>query len=273
MQNQERFMAIKIPNKAFLSFSYKQCVDTLWRAGKQIEDHWTKEEQRKDALGYIYENLKTLKTHEEAQVSKLADELYQSFPADKISLQNWLMTLERIAKKDLRDSDFLVSTIDEFDKLDIEKVPVQVVLDNLRSSFNVGSLFRTAEALGIDMIHLCGYTPTPENSKTAKSALGTDQWVKWKYWPSTAECLDSLKNEGHTLYAFETESSAITLKEITPAKKSVIILGNERYGLSSPILKRADQLVKINLNGKKNSLNVGICGAIALHDFTAKLLE
>lgn len=266
-------MAIKIPNKSFLSFSYKQCVDTLWRAGRQIEDHWEKEDQRESALKFIYGNLRTLKRHEEVQVSELATELYEKFPNSRESLQDWLMILERVSKKDLRDSDFLVSTIDEFDKSEIKTVPVQIVLDNLRSSFNVGSLFRTAEALGIEMIHLCGYTPTPENSKTAKSALGTDQWVKWKAWDSTIDCLESLKSDGVKLYAFETEASAKSLKEIEPSKKSAIILGNERYGLSSPILKRADQLVKIELSGKKNSLNVGICGAIALHDFATKLLD
>lgn len=264
-------MAIKIPSKAFLSFSYKQCVDTLWRAGKQIEDHWEKEEQRLDALSFIHGNLKTLVTHEEAKVKAISEELLDRFPDDIETMQNWLMTLERVMKKDLRDTDFLVSTIDDFDKSEIPKVPVQLVLDNLRSSFNVGSLFRTAEALGVEMIHLCGYTPTPENSKTAKSALGTDEWVKWKYWESSLECLDSLKSDGVKIYAFETEASAININGIEPVKNCAVVLGNERYGLSSPTLKRADQLVKINLNGKKNSLNVGTCGAIALHHFASSL--
>ncbi|OUS00219.1 hypothetical protein A9Q84_01380 [Halobacteriovorax marinus] len=177
------------------------------------------------------------------------------------------MKLERLAAKDLKDSDFLISTVDQFDKEDTKSHPIHIVLDNLRSSFNVGSLFRTAEALGIEQIHLCGYTPTPENSKTAKSALGTDEWIKWTYWESTLECLEHLKSEGVTLYAFETEQNAILLSEVKPASKSAIILGNERYGLSSPTLNRADHILKINLHGKKNSLNVGICGAIALNHF------
>jgi tRNA G18 (ribose-2'-O)-methylase SpoU len=262
-------MAIKIPNKAFLSFGHKQCVDTLWRAGKQIEDHWEKEDQRVDALSFIKSNLKTLVSHEEHQVKEISNTLLERFPDSRESMQDWLMTLERVMKKDLRDTDFLVSTVDDFNKEEIEKAPIQIVLDNLRSSFNVGSLFRTAEALGIEMIHLCGYTPTPDNSKTAKSALGTDEWVKWKYWESSLECLDSLKKDNVKIYAFETEASAINLTEIKTVESCAIVLGNERYGLSSPTLKRADQLVKINLNGKKNSLNVGTCGAIALHHLTS----
>ena len=262
-------MAIKIPNKAFLSFSYKQCVDTLWRAGKQIEDHWEKEDQRVDALSFIEKNLKTLIKHEEEKVKSIAIDLLEQYPTSPETMQNWLMTIEREMKKDLRDTDFLVSTIDDFDKSEITKIPVQIVLDNLRSSFNVGSLFRTAEALGVEMIHLCGYTPTPENSKTAKSALGTDEWVKWKYWESALECLESLKEDGVKIYAFETEASAININDIETTSSCAIVLGNERYGLSSPTLKRADQLVKIKLNGKKNSLNVGTCGAIALHHFAS----
>ncbi|WP_127716891.1 RNA methyltransferase [Halobacteriovorax sp. HLS] len=260
-------MAIKIPNKAFLSFSYKQCVDTMWRAGKQIEDSWDSSEKRTVALKYIADNLKTLHKHEEPKVSELAQKLEDYFPKDPKSMQDWLMILERLMKKDLRDSDFLVSTIDEFDKAEIAISPIHLVLDNLRSSFNVGSLFRTAEALGIEMVHLCGYTPTPENSKTAKSALGTDKWVKWKSWESTLECLEYLKEQGHTIYAFETEANATSLLDIKPEGKSAIILGNERYGLSAPVLKRADELVKITLHGKKNSLNVGICGAMAIYHF------
>ena len=260
-------MAIKIPNKAFLSFSYKQCVDTMWRAGKQIEDNWENAQKRDVALKYIADNLSALHKHEDSLVCELSKSLEENFPKDPQTMQNWLMILERLMKKDLRDSDFLVSTVDQFDKSEINISPIHLVLDNLRSSFNVGSLFRTAEALGIEMIHLCGYTPTPENSKTAKSALGTDKWVQWKSWESTLECLDYLKSVGHTLYAFETEASATNLLNLKPAEKSTIILGNERYGLSSPVLNRADELVKITLHGKKNSLNVGICGAMAIYHF------
>lgn len=264
-------MAIKIPNKAFLSFSFKQCVDTFWRAGMQVEQHWQKASERDSALGILKKNLETLLSHEEEQVKTLAQELLEHYPSDEASMQNWLMKLERLAKKDLKDSDFLISTVDQFDKEKSISHPIHIVLDNLRSSFNVGSLFRTAEALGILKIHLCGYTPTPENSKTAKSALGTDDWIEWKYWESTLECLEHLKSEGVTLYAFETEQNATCLSEVVPASSCGLILGNERYGLSSPVLNKADNILKINLHGKKNSLNVGICGAIAMNHFVENI--
>jgi tRNA G18 (ribose-2'-O)-methylase SpoU len=264
-------MAIKIPNKAFLSFSYKQCVDTLYRAASQIESSWSKESQRLDALAHLKGNIETILAHEETQIQDLAKSILEKFPKEEKEMSFWVMDLERLAKKDLRDSDFLVSTIDDFDKSDLKKLPIHLVLDNLRSSFNVGSLFRTAEALGVSKIHLCGYTATPDNSKTAKSALGTDNWVEWKYWESTAECLNFLKSTGFKTYAFETEATALTLEEVPIDSAVALILGNEKYGLSAPILKQADYITKISLIGKKNSLNVSICGAIAMNHFSQKL--
>ncbi|PIK13645.1 RNA methyltransferase [Halobacteriovorax sp. JY17] len=258
-------MAVKIPNKAFLSFTYKQCVNTLYRAFKQVEDHWEREGIRVDALKILEENLQTLVEHEDEVQSTLAKELLEIYPKDQQSLQTLLMKLERLEQKDLKDSDFLISTIDDFAKVNESPSPIHLVLDNLRSSFNVGSLFRTAEAIGIKEIHLCGYTPTPENSKTAKSALGTDKWIKWKYWESSLDCVDNLREQGVEILAFETEKNADSLSRISEIRECAIVLGNERYGLNQSILKRADRILKIDLGGKKNSLNVGTCGAIAMY--------
>lgn len=266
-------MAVKIPNKAFLSFTYKQCVNTLYRAFKQVEDHWDREKIRIDALKILNANLTTLVKHEDEVQARLATELLELFPTDQESLQTLLMKLERLEQKDLKDSDFLISTIDDFAKVNENPSPIHLVLDNLRSSFNVGSLFRTAEAIGIKEIHLCGYTPTPENSKTAKSALGTDKWISWKYWESSLECVDTLKAQGVEILAFETEKSAVSLSKINEIGECAIILGNEKYGLNQSILKRADQIMKIDLGGKKNSLNVGTCGAIAMYQLAEATSE
>lgn len=258
-------MAIKIPNKAFLSFTYKQCVNTLWRAFKQVEDHWAKEVIREEALSILKKNLETLKSHEDSLQSELAVDLLANYPQDQETLQILLMKLERIEKKDLKDSDFIISTIDDFAKVNNNPSPVHLILDNLRSSFNVGSLFRTAEAIGVKEVHLCGYTPTPDNSKTAKSALGTDKWIKWKYWESSLECIDSLKSQGIEILAFETEKNAQSLSNIDEIGECAIVLGNEKYGLNESVLNRASHILKIDLGGKKNSLNVGTCGAIAMY--------
>jgi tRNA G18 (ribose-2'-O)-methylase SpoU len=181
------------------------------------------------------------------------------------------MTLERELKKDVPEDEFLISTQDTQEQKSIvpERPTVHIVLDNLRSSFNVGSLFRSAEAFGATKIHLCGYTATPENSKTAKAALGAHNWVDWQYWENTLSCLDELKDDDFTIIAFETTKGATPLHQIkiTPKQKVCLVLGNERYGLAAPTLKRAHTLVEIPLAGRKNSLNVGVCGALAMEHF------
>jgi len=263
-------MAIDIPNKAFLSFSFRQCVNTLYRIGIQIEQQWEHQQNREKALGILKENLKSLSAHEDLRIKLFVSELMSLFPKSNRGMQDWLMHIERHQQQDLKDSDFLISSEDTANRKMKETVPVHLVLDNLRSSFNVGSIFRTAEALGARSIHLCGYTPTPENSKTGKSALGSDLWVEWKYWESTLECLDFLHKEGVILYGFETTACAVDLRESLPVFPCALVLGNERYGLSETILKRMDHLLQIKMTGRKNSLNVSICAAIALNHFSSQ---
>ena len=262
-------MAFNIPVKTFLSFGRKQCLDTLYRIGLQLEQHYGNEKERGLALASIDSYLEVLEGHEDAYIKKQAEYLKNIEIKDLVSLQNWIMHLERELKVDLKDSDFIVSTEDR--KESEEKLPIHLVLDNLRSAFNVGSLFRTAEALGIEEIHLCGYTPSPENSKVAKSALGTEDWTKWTYWENSLECLEALKERGIKTYALETESGATPLEEVQVQAPCALVLGNERYGLGEPVLRKTDELVVIPLRGRKNSLNVGNCGAIVLNYFTTRL--
>ncbi|MGB0455080.1 MAG: RNA methyltransferase [Bacteriovoracaceae bacterium] len=268
-------MSLNIPKKALQSFSKKHLFDTFWRFSRQIEDQGfpkTDIQEFYEYLNYVSEN------HKDEFIKNNIQELLKTHPEDKKDQKNQnefhkvILWLERFQKKDLKDQDFLISTVDDFQKENIETRPIHLVLDNLRSSFNVGSLFRSAESFGIEHIHLCGYTPTPENSKTAKSALGTDSWIKWSYWESTFDCLESLREKNMNLYAFETEASAKDLESFTPSYPMALILGNERYGLSETLLKEVDQTLKINMSGKKNSLNVSVCGAIAIHHFATRII-
>lgn len=265
-------MAFSIPAPTFLSFGRKQCLDTLYRIGLQLQQHYGNEEERGKALASIELYLNTLADHEDEYIRAQSKALSKIKIDSERELQNWIMFLERELKIDLKDQDFLVSTEDT-EAVKSEKIPVHLVLDNLRSAFNVGSLFRTAEALGVSKIHLCGYTPTPDNSKVAKSALGTEGWIEWQYWENSLECIDSLKAEGVKTYALETEDKATNLEEVVPHSPSAIILGNERYGLGEPALRRCDELVVVPLRGRKNSLNVGTCGAIVLNHFSREIGE
>ncbi len=260
-------MAFSIPPQAFQSFSFKQTLDSLWRLASQWESQpWQGVESQKNAKAFA-SYLNILKVHENDQCRNLALELMAMPLTEARDLEKIIMLLERKLEKDIPEQDFLISTEDAPTQRRAELPIVHLVLDNLRSSFNVGSLFRSAEAFGITEVHLCGYTATPKNSKTAKSALGADQWVKWRYWEGTLDCLNFLKKEGLTLYAFETCDEAKPLRSCDLKTPAALILGNERYGLASPVLKRADALLEIPLAGRKNSLNVGVCGALAMDAF------
>ncbi len=263
-------MAFNIPPKAFLSFSKKQVVDTLWRIVTQMEQSWDKPKDYQSALRSFHLYLETLHQHIQENVRELTIKVNDLKPFDQIeNLQKCLMLLERENQMNLRDDQFLISTEDTAVIKSKAEVEVHLILDNLRSSFNVGSLIRTSEALGVTQIHLCGYTATPENSKTAKSALGADTWVDWKYWEDTHECMKQLRASGIKLYAFETAEESKNINDIIPEYPCAILLGNERYGVSEGTLSLVDYLVKIPLLGRKNSLNVGVCGAIGLHHFLA----
>lgn len=266
-------MAFQIPPSAIKSFSKKQLVDTFYRLLQQMDAselesaNWIENQ-----LAYK-SYLEVLKTHETPSLVKLGSTLGKSFPEDKKKLEMALMILERELQKDVPEDEFLITTTDtevEKNKARIESLEIHLILDNLRSSFNVGSLFRSGEAFGVTKVHLCGYTATPENSKTAKSALGADQWIQWEHSEDTLNCIDQLKLSGFKIIALETVEGSIMLDDWLPgtffeSKKVAIILGNERYGLGSPLLRRADQILQLDLVGRKNSLNVGVCGAIVLN--------
>lgn len=261
-------MAFNIPPKAFLSFSKKQVVDTLWRIATQIEQNWAKEKERSKAIKSLSLYLDTLEGHIQKDVQKMNRQIKALAPYSELeNLQKTLMLLERENQIDLRDDQFLISTQDTDEIKDSTTREVHLILDNLRSSFNVGSLMRTSEALGVTKIHICGYTATPENAKTAKSALGADNWMDWQYWENTHECIEKLKEQGLQTYAFETAANSQNLDEIELQYPCALVLGNERYGLSTGTLSLVHHLVKIPLRGRKNSLNVGVCGAIGLYHF------
>ncbi len=261
-------MAFNIPPRAFLSFSKKQVVDTLWRIASQIEQSWESDQKRSSAIKSLVLYLDTLDNHIQNDVVEMTQKIKGHAPFNQLeNLQKTLMLLERENQMNLRDDQFLISTEDTSAVKALAHEEVHLILDNLRSSFNVGSLIRTSEALGVHKIHICGYTATPENSKTGKSALGADSWVDWQYWEDTHECIKALKEKGLEIYAFETAEKSQDLDEIVPHYPCALLLGNERYGVSEGTLSLVHHLVKIPLKGRKNSLNVGVCGAIGLHHF------
>lgn len=175
---------------------------------------------------------------------------------------------ERLLNKNLQDDDFLILENDRSADAPLEKLPLVFVLDNIRSAFNVGSIFRTAECLGASKVYLCGYTPTPEQWKVEKTAMGTQDYLEWQEVGKLMECLEELKDEGYRIIALETAASAEDLYTPFIDEPTAFVLGNERFGLDAEILKCIDEVRIIPLRGRKNSLNVGVTAAVAGFEWT-----
>ena len=155
-------------------------------------------------------------------------------------------------------------SVDEFRQS--EKMPVVVVLDNIRSMHNVGSVFRTADAFLIEGIYLCGYTPRPPHRDIHKTALGATETVTWKYFQDIREGLQQLKEEGYKIFAVEQVDKSIPLQELTTqhSGKTVVVFGNEVSGVGDEALKMCDGSVEIPQWGMKHSLNISIAAGIVL---------
>jgi 23S rRNA (guanosine2251-2'-O)-methyltransferase len=146
-----------------------------------------------------------------------------------------------------------------------EKMPVVVVLDNIRSMHNVGSVFRTADAFLIQGICLCGYTPRPPHRDIHKTALGATDTVAWRHFEATSDAIRSLKEEGYTVLAVEQTEGSIRLNELSlEAGPVAIVFGNEVNGVDADALALCDESVEIPQWGMKHSLNVSIATGIVL---------
>lgn len=145
-----------------------------------------------------------------------------------------------------------------------------VVLHNIRSLHNVGSIFRTADAAGVGKLYLCGITPTPLNAlgrpeeKLAKVALGAEKYIPWEKVPSTTKIIDALKKDCFTVLALEQSKKSIPYNKFKSkkAERIALILGNEVKGLPAGILKKCDKILEIPMRGRKESLNVSVAFGI-----------
>ncbi|MEX0877542.1 MAG: TrmH family RNA methyltransferase [Candidatus Spechtbacterales bacterium] len=156
-----------------------------------------------------------------------------------------------------------------------------VVLNNIRSMHNVGSIFRTADAVGVEKIYLCGFTPSPLDEfkkvrpQIAKVALGAENNVSWEKHPKTHIVLDNLKKEGYKIFAVEQHPDSVPYNKIKltekQAQKIVVVFGHEINGISEAILKRADKILEIPMLGEKESLNVSVTFGIVVYALEPKL--
>lgn len=147
-----------------------------------------------------------------------------------------------------------------------EKMPVTVVLDNIRSLNNIGSVFRTADAFRVECIHLCGITARPPHREIRKTALGATDSVKWEYFSETEESLLKLRSAGYRVIVVEQTDESIPLDEmeIDAGKKTALVFGNEVQGVQQKIVDMADSCIEIPQMGTKHSLNVSVSAGILL---------
>ena len=161
--------------------------------------------------------------------------------------------------------------IDEFKQA--AKIPVVVVLDNIRSMNNIGAVFRTADAFLIEAVFLCGITATPPHKDIHKTALGATDSVDWRYFEMTEEAIGYLRSEGYRIIGIEQTENSVMLQDFKPDVKAKygIVFGHEVRGVQQSIVDICDQTIEIPQFGTKHSLNISVCAGVILWDFFRKL--
>jgi len=150
-----------------------------------------------------------------------------------------------------------------------EKIPVIVVLDNVRSAMNIGSIFRTADAFRLEAIYLVGITATPPNRDILKTALGATETVAWAYFKNPEECLAKLREQGAELLCVEQSDRSVMLHEFSPdpGRTCALVFGNEVEGVSEVFMQACAACIEVPQWGTKHSLNVAVCAGIVLWEF------
>ena len=154
-----------------------------------------------------------------------------------------------------------------------EKLPLVVVLDNVRSLHNVGSVFRTSDAFRVQRILLCGITATPPNAEIHKTALGAEDVVEWQYFESTDDAVAMLREQGYRIYSIEQCNGSIALQDFkTSANENyAVIMGNEVKGVQQSVVDASDGAIEIPQFGTKHSLNVSVTAGMVVWEFAKKL--
>jgi len=179
------------------------------------------------------------------------------------AIQAALVPLERVDKRArVTDAEMGIRTTDSASGR-ADRALFTVVADNVRSAFNAGGLFRTADFFGADRLILCGYTPGPDNPQVKKTALGADEATPWEHAGDVRDVIDRLHDEGRRVYALETADGATDIASCTPVWPCALLLGNERFGLDPDVVAMADEVLEIPSHGMKNSLNVVSAFAVA----------
>lgn len=153
------------------------------------------------------------------------------------------------------------------------KLPLVVVLDNVRSLHNVGSVFRTSDAFRVERIVLCGITATPPSAEIHKTALGAEDTVEWQYYESAIEAVEALHGEGFRVFSIEQCEGSIALQDfsVLPGERYAVVLGNEVKGVQQEVVDASDSAIEIPQFGTKHSLNVSVTAGMVIWEFAKRL--
>ena len=164
-------------------------------------------------------------------------------------------------------------TVEEF--REAEKLPLVVVLDDVRSMHNVGSVFRTGDAFRIEAVYLCGITSTPPMTEIHKTALGAEDSVSWHYFPSAMDAIESLKADGYEVYSIEQAHGSTLLQNFKPVigRKYAVIFGNEVKGVHQEVVDASDGCLEIPQFGTKHSMNVSVTAGIIIWHFAQTIIN
>lgn len=162
-------------------------------------------------------------------------------------------------------------SVDEFREAD--KLPLVVVLDDVRSMYNVGSVFRTCDAFRVESVYLCGISATPPSTEIHKTALGAEDSVSWKYFKTAVEAVDELHASGYEVYAVEQAAGSTMLHEFAckHGHRYAVVLGNEVKGVHQEVIDRCDGCIEIPQFGTKHSMNVSVTAGIIIYSFAEEL--
>ena len=171
----------------------------------------------------------------------------------------------------LENSELERKSVEDFKQA--TKTPIIIVLDDIRSLHNIGSVFRTSDAFLIEKIYLCGITASPPNKEIHKTALGATETVTWQYNQNVLDVIKTLKEDSITVYAIEQVENAIFLDEFQPEKnkKYALIFGNEVFGVSQEAIQLCDGSIEIPQLGTKHSLNISVSAGIVIWDLFQKM--
>lgn len=187
------------------------------------------------------------------------------------SEQTILDSLEMDTHRKLKINELNRISAEEFKR--VEKLPLVVVLDNVRSLHNIGSVFRTSDAFRVERIYLCGITATPPHPEMHKTALGAEFTVDWTYVNNAVEAVENLRREGYTVYSVEQAEGSIMLEDLIldPSGKYAVVMGNEVKGVQQEVINASDGCIEIPQYGTKHSLNVSVTAGIVIWDLFKKL--